>query len=206
MTARSFRSEQGDPTLEEIRLPLPCRRCLTQSASSLVEMRSGRPFSIRWDEDWQPAYERALALAADDEGAGEESPGASHRIKVGILGNPLIVYDPFMNEGIIGLLKSLNAEPVVPKPQNLEVEDVRYFDQLDEFEREGVQAVLYMQNFSCLKGHVHARGSLHELRRRYPSMMIAVIDYDPESSALNRENRIRLVVSSAQKRQVISKD
>ena len=30
-------------------------------------------------------------------------------------------------------------------------------------------------------------------------MPITVIDYDPESSALNRENRIRLAVEAAQR-------
>ena len=77
------------------------------------------------------------------------------------------------------------------------VDDVRYLGQLDEFFRNHVDAVLYLQSFSCLKGHVNARGALREFQDRYPGMPVTVIDYDPESSELNRENRIRLVVEAA---------
>ena len=42
-----------------------------------------------------------------------------------------------------------------------------------------------------------ARGVLRELHERFADMRITVIDYDPESSALNRENRIRLAVDAA---------
>ena len=41
-------------------------------------------------------------------------------------------------------------------------------------------------------------GCAGEYARRYPDMPVTVIDYDPESSALNRENRIRLAVEAAQ--------
>ena len=33
------------------------------------------------------------------------------------------------------------------------------------------------------------------LTQRFPDMPVTIIDYDPESSALNRENRIRLALS-----------
>ena len=67
---------------------------------------------------------------------------------------------------------------------------------MDRFEREGVGHVIYLQSFGRLKGHVQARSALHALARRYPDMPVTVLDYDKESSALNRENRIRLAVES----------
>lgn len=86
---------------------------------------------------------------------------------------------------------------MLPDPRNLIADDVRYLSQLDAFARARVDQVIYVQSFGCLKGHVHARGAAQEFARRYPDMPVTVIDYDPESSALNRENRVRLVVEAA---------
>ena len=44
---------------------------------------------------------------------------------------------------------------------------------------------------------MQSRGAQHEFARRYPDMPVTIIDYDSESSALNRENRIRLAVEAA---------
>ena len=38
---------------------------------------------------------------------------------------------------------------------------------------------------------------MHELAQRHPDMPVTVIDYDPEASALNRENRVRLALAAA---------
>ena len=102
-----------------------------------------------------------------------------------------------MNDSILKLLERLRCDVATPDPDKLFCEDVRYLDQLDEFSRKGVDCVIYLQSFGCMKAHVHARGFAHEYARRYPDMPITVIDYDPESSALNRENRIRLAVEAA---------
>lgn len=104
-----------------------------------------------------------------------------------------------MNDSILKLLKHLGCDVAMPDPDKLFCEDVRYLDQLDEFSRKKVDCVIYLQSFGCMKAHVHARGFAHEYARRYPDMPITVIDYDPESSALNRENRIRLAVEAAQR-------
>ena len=48
-----------------------------------------------------------------------------------------------------------------------------------------------------MKAHVRPR--LPTNTRGATAIPIAVIDYDPESSALNRENRIRLAVEAAQR-------
>ncbi|MCD8317038.1 MAG: hypothetical protein LUB61_06520, partial [Eggerthellaceae bacterium] len=68
---------------------------------------------------------------------------------------------------------------------------------LSIYESAGIHDVIYLESFGCLKGHVQAKGSLHELQKLFPKMRITVIDYDPEASALNRENRVRLAVESA---------
>ena len=128
--------------------------------------------------------------------AQEPSSGDESLPKVGLLGNPLLVFDEVMNEHVADLARKLGWRVVYPSLPLIEVEDVRYIEQLDEFERQGVKRIVYLQSFGCLKGHVCSRGALHELAVRYPSMPITVIDYDFESSALNRENRIRLALAN----------
>ena len=88
----------------------------------------------------------------------------------------------------------------LPNADALFTDDVRYLDELTRFESLGVNHVIYLQSFGCLKGHVGSRGALHQLRTRFPNMPITVLDYDPEASALNRENRIRLALSSTDNR------
>jgi hypothetical protein len=117
--------------------------------------------------------------------------------QMGIIGNPLLVFDSFMNENIAQLLAELGLRVVWPDASLIYAEDISYKDQLQKFNAEGVRDVIYLQSFLCLKGHVASRGALHSLRREFAGMDITVIDYDPESSALNRENRIRLAVEQA---------
>ena len=40
---------------------------------------------------------------------------------------------------------------------------------------------------------------LKELKRRYPDANIAAVDYDPGASEVNQLNRIKLMLSTAQK-------
>ncbi len=131
------------------------------------------------------------------EGGAVEKSHSNPRPRIGIVGNPLIVFEPFMNDRIVEVLDSLGCELVMPDPALLEGDDVRYLDQLAAFAEQGIHDVIYLLSFGCLKGHVSARGALRELHERFADMRITVIDYDPESSALNRENRIRLAVDAA---------
>ena len=56
--------------------------------------------------------------------------------------------------------------------------------------------MIYLQSFGCVKGHVQARGLHYFYSERFPDMPLTVLDYDPEASALNRENRIRLIAET----------
>lgn len=114
---------------------------------------------------------------------------------VGLVGNPLLVFDDELNEHVSELVESLGWRVAYPDPSLVEVEDVRYLEQLEAFRAAGVSRVIYLQSFGCLKGHVQSRGAAHELSGLFPDLPITFIDYDPESSALNRENRIRLALA-----------
>ncbi|MDO4501843.1 MAG: BadF/BadG/BcrA/BcrD ATPase family protein [Coriobacteriia bacterium] len=190
LIARTCRLLKEDPELGQVSVPTTCKDCLVSSLPFFVQQEVGRSVDVVWEDDWQ------VPEVPEPRSADESEP----KPRIGLVGNPLLCFDPFMNEGVADLLASLGAQAVMPDPANLATEDVRYLDQLEQFRADGVSAVLYLQNFSCLKGHVQARGALHGLQRQFPDLPVTVIDYDPESSALNRENRIRLVVTAAKNR------
>ena len=63
----------------------------------------------------------------------------------------------------------------------------------------GVNNIVCTQPFGCLPNHVVGKGVIKELRKRFPNSNIVAIDYDPGASEVNQLNRIKLMLSTAQK-------
>ncbi len=63
----------------------------------------------------------------------------------------------------------------------------------------GVNNIVCTQPFACLPNHVVGKGVIKELHRQYPLSNIVAIDYDPGASEVNQLNRIKLMLSTAQK-------
>ena len=63
----------------------------------------------------------------------------------------------------------------------------------------GTNNIVCTQPFGCLPNHVVGKGVIKELRRRYPRSNVVAIDYDPGASEVNQLNRIKLMLSTAQK-------
>ena len=63
----------------------------------------------------------------------------------------------------------------------------------------GVDNIVCTQPFGCLPNHVVGKGVIKELRSRFPRSNIVAIDYDPGASEVNQLNRIKLMLSTAQK-------
>ena len=74
-----------------------------------------------------------------------------------------------------------------------------------ELIKEDVPNIVCTQPFGCLPNHVVGKGVIKELRRRYPEANIVAIDYDPGASEVNQLNRIKLMLSSANRRRCCSK-
>ena len=70
-----------------------------------------------------------------------------------------------------------------------------------ELIRGGVESIACIQPFACLPNHVTGKGMIRELRRRYPGVTIAAIDYDPGASEVNQLNRLKLLLASAREAQ-----
>ena len=63
----------------------------------------------------------------------------------------------------------------------------------------GTNNIVCTQPFACLPNHIVGKGVIKEIRRRHPKSNIVAIDYDPGASEVNQLNRIKLMLSTAQK-------
>ena len=70
---------------------------------------------------------------------------------------------------------------------------------LVELIKSGTNNIVCTQPFGCLPNHVVGKGVIKELRKRYPKSNVVAIDYDPGASEVNQLNRIKLMLSTAQK-------
>ena len=63
----------------------------------------------------------------------------------------------------------------------------------------GVPNIVCIQPFGCLPNHIVGKGVIKEVRREHPEANIVAIDYDPGASEVNQLNRLKLMLSTAQK-------
>ncbi len=63
----------------------------------------------------------------------------------------------------------------------------------------GTDNIVCTQPFACLPNHVVGKGVIKELRHQHPMANIVAIDYDPGASEVNQLNRLKLMLSTAQK-------
>ena len=195
-----------------IDVPLICVDCLTDALPFELAHANGYAPQVQVVPSvtpGSPAGGSLVRIVRAEEAMGAPEKGATlrqaaesqgKRPLIGLAGNPLLLFDEGLNDGILQLLARLGCDIAYPDPSLVEVEDVRYLPLLDAYEEAGVDHVVYLQSFGCLKGHVQSRGALHQLAGLHPGMPVTVIDYDAESSALNRENRVRLAVEAARVR------
>ncbi len=69
----------------------------------------------------------------------------------------------------------------------------------------GTPNIVCTQPFACLPNHIVGKGVIKELRHQHPEANIVAIDYDPGASEVNQLNRIKLMLSTAQKNLMKSK-
>ena len=61
----------------------------------------------------------------------------------------------------------------------------------------GCRNFLILQPFGCLPNHVVGRGIMKKLREIYPDVQILALDYDPDISTANIENRLQMLIMNA---------
>lgn len=63
--------------------------------------------------------------------------------------------------------------------------------------KKGCRAFVILQPFGCLPNHVVGRGISKRLKELYPDVQILPLDYDPDVSFANIENRLQMLVMNA---------
>lgn len=61
----------------------------------------------------------------------------------------------------------------------------------------GTNNIVCAQPFGCLPNHIVGKGMIRALKDNYPNSNIVAIDYDPSATAINQENRIKLMLANA---------
>lgn len=70
---------------------------------------------------------------------------------------------------------------------------------LDNADR-GVNSFVILQPFGCLPNHVVARGVIKKLKSERPNIQILALDYDPDTSFANIENRLQMLIINTKER------
>ena len=63
----------------------------------------------------------------------------------------------------------------------------------------GVNNIVCCQPFGCLPNHIVGKGVIKKVRSEYPDSNIVAIDFDPGASEVNQLNRIKLMLTTAQR-------
>lgn len=66
-----------------------------------------------------------------------------------------------------------------------------------EYAEKGVNAFVIIQPFGCLPNHITGRGLVKAMKKRYPAIRVVSIDYDPDTSFANIENRLQMLIMGA---------
>ena len=61
----------------------------------------------------------------------------------------------------------------------------------------GIRSFLILQPFGCLPNHVTGRGLVKRLKEIHPDAQILSLDYDPDTSFANVENRLQMLILNA---------
>ena len=65
-----------------------------------------------------------------------------------------------------------------------------------ELADKGVTNIVCTQPFGCLPNHICGKGMMKPIKERNPDINIVAIDYDAGATAVNQENRIKLMLSN----------
>ena len=60
--------------------------------------------------------------------------------------------------------------------------------------KKGCKAFVVLQPFGCLPNHIVGRGIIKRLKEMYPDVQILPLDYDPDVSFANVENRLQMLI------------
>ena len=66
-----------------------------------------------------------------------------------------------------------------------------------ELAEKGVPNIVCAQPFGCLPNHICGKGMMKPIKEKNPDINIVAIDYDAGATAVNQENRIKLMLANS---------
>jgi predicted CoA-substrate-specific enzyme activase len=63
--------------------------------------------------------------------------------------------------------------------------------------RKGIRSFVILQPFGCLPNHVCGRGLIKRIKEEHPEIQALPLDYDPDTSFANIENRLQMLIMNA---------
>jgi hypothetical protein len=117
--------------------------------------------------------------------------------KVGIIGNPALVYTPELNRQLLEQVRNLGCKPVTLPITLATLTNAPLLQGMDWLLERGVRDIVVLQSFGCLTGHINGRGAMHAVKERHPNVNVTFIDYDSGSSQINQQNRLELALTIA---------
>ncbi|MDO5131759.1 MAG: acyl-CoA dehydratase activase [Eubacteriales bacterium] len=85
------------------------------------------------------------------------------------------------------------SDPVLPHAYD-SGEGILIPAEIIERAREGVRAFVILQPFGCIPNHVVGRGIAGRIKKMFPDIQLLPLDYDPDVSFTNVENRLQMLV------------
>ncbi len=93
------------------------------------------------------------------------------------------------------------SDPVIPQAFDAG-EGILIPGEIIHHAEHGCRTFVILQPFGCLPNHVVGRGIVKKLREMYPDAQILSLDYDPDVSFANLENRLQMLIMSMKEQQV----
>lgn len=69
--------------------------------------------------------------------------------------------------------------------------------EIAELAKRGVNSFVIINPFGCIPNHITGRGMIKKLKELYPHIQILSLDYDPDTSFANIENRLQMLIMNA---------
>ena len=66
-----------------------------------------------------------------------------------------------------------------------------------ELADKGIKNIVCTQPFGCLPNHICGKGMMKPIKEKNPDVNIVAIDYDAGATAVNQENRIKLMLANS---------
>ena len=92
------------------------------------------------------------------------------------------------------------SDPVIPKDFDAG-EGILIPGEIIHHAENGCRTFVILQPFGCLPNHVVGRGISKKLREIYPDVQILPLDYDPDVSFANLENRLQMLIMSVKEQE-----